>query len=205
MGKPEVTLRVQPSAQPSTSAVIFEPGKRYRPRGISSFRERHYTAKCQPTDSISRRPLAKLLFATLGRECLGRPDSSPSTTARWPGACELSGSTCWHVSSGLLHTFPVVRAKLERLTSPRKAQLITVGEVRKDWTNWPRLGRDASDAQCPARHNNSRLWHNPGILMRSPSTSVISQTATRLHNPHCSSLVRGAPQKCIRETAGNCR
>ena len=88
---------------------------------------------------------------------------------------------------------------------PRKVQLITVGEVRKDWTNWPRLGRDASDAQCPARHNNSRLWHNPGILMRSPSTSVISQTATRLHNPHCSSLVRGAPQKCIRETAGNCR
>ena len=88
---------------------------------------------------------------------------------------------------------------------PRQMQLITVGELRKDWTNWPRLGRDATDAQCPARHNNSRLWHNPGILMRSPSTSVISQTATRLHNPHCSSLVRGAPQKCIRETAGNCR
>ncbi len=32
--------------------------------------------------------------------------------ACWPGASEVSGSTCWHVSCGLLHTLPALRVNL---------------------------------------------------------------------------------------------
>src|SRR6266480_1234921 len=35
-----------------------------------------------------------------------------STTAVSPGASAICGSTCWHVSSGLLQTLPVVRVTL---------------------------------------------------------------------------------------------
>jgi hypothetical protein len=35
-----------------------------------------------------------------------------SVAAVCPAATEVTGSTCWQVSSGLLHTLPVVRVKL---------------------------------------------------------------------------------------------
>src|SRR5882724_4647075 len=44
-----------------------------------------------------------------------------------PGANVACGSTCWHVSSGLLHTLPVVRVKLATTHLPSVESVATIG------------------------------------------------------------------------------
>src|SRR2546429_3784154 len=59
---------------------------------------------------------------------------------------------------------------------PRQMQLITVGELRKDWTNWPRLGRDATDAQRSEEHTSelqSRLHLVCRLLLEKKQINMI--------------------------------